>query len=126
MLHDGIKTIQYGPFLFSLKKEQNLVSFQKTQKMGFKKHGGLFFSKKTRVFHNPAFLTFSISDLYYWPACENRCWVQLFHIICKVSQPELNVAAVMARSAFLKYRVPNIEQMNVPKQFTLWKAKQQL
>jgi len=36
------------------------------------------------------------------------------------------VAAGMARSAFLKYRVLNIEQMNVPKQFTLWKAKQQL
>jgi len=25
--HDGIKTIQDGVFLFSLKKEQNLVSF---------------------------------------------------------------------------------------------------
>ena len=27
ILHDGIKTIQNGVFLFSLKKEQNLVSF---------------------------------------------------------------------------------------------------
>jgi len=29
VLHDGIKTIQNGPFQFSLKKEKNLVSFQK-------------------------------------------------------------------------------------------------
>jgi len=27
ILHDGIKTIQKGVFLFSLKKEENLVSF---------------------------------------------------------------------------------------------------
>jgi len=62
ILHDGIKTIQNGVFLFSLKKEQNLVSFQKTKKNTFflkktffkkklKKTGGLnFFEKKNKFF----------------------------------------------------------------------------
>jgi len=35
ILHDAIKTIQNGVFPFSLKLEQNLVSFQKKQKNGF-------------------------------------------------------------------------------------------
>jgi len=39
-LHDAIKTIKNRVFLFSLKKEQNLVSFQKTPKKTF------FFEKK--------------------------------------------------------------------------------
>ena len=32
ILHDAIKTIQNGYFLFSLKKEQNFVSFKKKKK----------------------------------------------------------------------------------------------
>jgi len=74
------------------------------------------------IFFHPS----GLSDLYYWSAREDCCWVPLSHIICKVRQQELVMAAGMARSASLKYRVPNIEQRNVPKQFTLWKAKQQL
>jgi len=48
ILHDGIKTIQNGIFLFSLKKEQNLVSFLKNPK----KQVGFYL---TRVFLNPAY-----------------------------------------------------------------------
>ena len=57
-LHDAIKTIKNRVFLFSLKKEQNLVSFQKTPKKTFffeKKQNNrwvVFFEKK-RVFFNP-------------------------------------------------------------------------
>jgi len=56
ILRDGIKTIQNVVFLFSLKKEQNLASFQKPKKTTFvskkaKKTGGLF--SKKRVFLNP-------------------------------------------------------------------------
>ena len=36
-LYDGMKTMQNGVFLFSLKKEQNLVSFKKNKKTFFKK-----------------------------------------------------------------------------------------
>ena len=43
ILHDGIKTIQNGFFLFSLKKEQNLVSLKKTVFLTQKEPGGLFF-----------------------------------------------------------------------------------
>jgi len=47
ILHDGVKTIQSGVLLFSLKKEQNLVSFKKQKKtfLFIKKNktGGLFF-----------------------------------------------------------------------------------
>jgi len=50
VLHDGIKTIQNGPFQFSLKKEQNLVSFQKTYKMGLKKNRWVVFSRKPGFF----------------------------------------------------------------------------
>jgi len=39
ILHDGIKTIQNVVFLFSLKKEQNLVSFWKIQKNFFPNSG---------------------------------------------------------------------------------------
>jgi len=42
ILHDGIKIIQNGVFLFSLNKELNVVSFQKTQTSPF------FKPKKTR------------------------------------------------------------------------------
>jgi len=35
ILHDGIKTIQKGVFLFSLKKEQNLCFFKKNKKSFF-------------------------------------------------------------------------------------------
>jgi len=57
-LHDAIKTIKNRVFLFSLKKEQNLVSFQKTPKKTFflKKNkitGGLFFFEKKSVFFQP-------------------------------------------------------------------------
>jgi len=52
ILHDGIKTIHNRVFPFSLKKEQNVVSFQKKQTKRFlqkkqKKTGGLFFFNKT-------------------------------------------------------------------------------
>jgi len=42
ILYDGIKTIQNGVFMLSLKKEQNLVSFQETPKMLFLKKPVLF------------------------------------------------------------------------------------
>ena len=69
----------------------------------------------------------SSSQQAFWSvllaAHEDHCWVPLSCIICKVNQPEVVVAVGMARTASLKYRV---EQMNVPKQFTLCKAQQQL
>jgi len=50
ILHDGIKTIQNGVFLFSLIKEQNLVVFKKNLKKHFflktKKQVVCFFLKK--------------------------------------------------------------------------------
>jgi len=56
ILHDAIKTIKSKVFPFSLKKEQNLVSFSKKQKTGFsekkQKTDGFFF-EKIRVFLNP-------------------------------------------------------------------------
>jgi len=47
ILHDGIKTLQDVFFLFSLKKEQNLVSFKKKNKKNrwlgfFEKKNGFF------------------------------------------------------------------------------------
>jgi len=54
ILHDGIKTIQNGVFLFSV-NEQNIVSFSKNKKnFLFEKPGGSFFLKKTGFF-NPDF-----------------------------------------------------------------------
>jgi len=51
ILHDGIKTIQNGAFLFSLKTEQHLVSLKKKKIQFFfkeaqKTHVGCFFLKK--------------------------------------------------------------------------------
>jgi len=46
ILHDAIKTIKNKVFPFSLKKKQNLVSFQKTKKTGL----GCFFFKKPGFF----------------------------------------------------------------------------
>jgi len=55
ILDDEIKTILNGVFLFSLKKEQNVFSFQKNPKNVFyvknpKKTGGLIFLKKNGFF----------------------------------------------------------------------------
>jgi len=51
-----MKQFRIGVFLFSLKKEQNLVSCQKNKKNGFKKktkkQSCIFL--KTQVFLNPA------------------------------------------------------------------------
>jgi len=80
VLHDGIKTIQNGPFQFSLKKEQNLVSFQKTHKMGLKKKQVGCFFKKTRVFLNPAFLTFNILNIFPMAALGTTKHVKIFPI----------------------------------------------
>jgi len=49
ILHDGKTTIQNAVFRFSLKKERNIVSFQKTKKTLFifkQKNRWLFFLKK--------------------------------------------------------------------------------
>jgi len=51
IFNDAIKTIKNKVFPFSLKKEQNLVSFLKKNKKSFSKNlGGLFFFKKNRFF----------------------------------------------------------------------------
>jgi len=45
MLHDALKTIQNGVFVFCLKKKKNLFLFKKAKKFGLKKQktGGLLF-----------------------------------------------------------------------------------
>jgi len=48
VLHDAIKTIQNGVFVFLQNKNENLFFFSKSkQKNGYKKTSGLYFFKKT-------------------------------------------------------------------------------
>jgi len=63
ILHDGIKTIQNGFFLFSLKKEQNLVSLKKNSFFNPKKTRWVVFLKKSRFFST---LVVSHAFIYHW------------------------------------------------------------
>ena len=87
ILHDGIKTIQNGFFLFSLKKERNLVLFWKTYKTRVflkkkqKKQVCWFFWKK-RGYSQPWYTLIPVDNM--------KAFVKIFNKTMKVADSASN------------------------------------
>ena len=50
------------------------------------------------------------SKYFYWPSHEDICWVSVSHILCKIHQQKLALAAAAICSASLKYVILKSEQ----------------
>ena len=50
------------------------------------------------------------SDYFYWPSCEDICWVPNTHIISTIKQPMLALATAATHSSSLKHVILDFEQ----------------
>ena len=62
------------------------------------------------------------SDVFYWPSREDKCWVLISHILCKINLPRMSSAGTSLHNATLKYTILGAKQKRIKRCFDFFKT----